>query len=81
MHNQDQPLIFELSKPGRIGYSLPEMDVPELDLATFFLMDIYVKKSLNFLKFLSLILCVIILLFQKEIMVLIQASTPLALVQ
>jgi glycine dehydrogenase subunit 2 len=32
MHNQDQPLIFELSKPGRVGYSLPEMDVPELDI-------------------------------------------------
>lgn len=32
MHNQDQPLIFELSKPGRVGYSLPEMDVPEIDL-------------------------------------------------
>ncbi|RDU35135.1 aminomethyl-transferring glycine dehydrogenase subunit GcvPB [Neobacillus piezotolerans] len=32
MHNQDQQLIFEISKPGRIGYSLPEMDVPELDL-------------------------------------------------
>ncbi|WP_053367116.1 aminomethyl-transferring glycine dehydrogenase subunit GcvPB [Bacillus sp. FJAT-27245] len=32
MHNQDQQLIFEVSKPGRIGYSLPEMDVPELDL-------------------------------------------------
>ncbi|RHW41083.1 glycine dehydrogenase subunit 2 [Neobacillus notoginsengisoli] len=32
MHNQDQPLIFEVSKQGRIGYSLPEMDVPELDL-------------------------------------------------
>lgn len=32
MHNQDQPLIFEISKPGRIGYSLPEMDVPEVDL-------------------------------------------------
>ncbi|OCA91086.1 glycine dehydrogenase (aminomethyl-transferring) [Bacillus sp. FJAT-27225] len=32
MHNEDQPLIFEVSKPGRIGYSLPEMDVPELDL-------------------------------------------------
>jgi glycine dehydrogenase subunit 2 len=31
MHNQDQALIFELSTPGRIGYSLPEMDVPELD--------------------------------------------------
>jgi len=32
MINQDQPLIFEVSKPGRIGFSLPEMDVPELDL-------------------------------------------------
>jgi glycine dehydrogenase subunit 2 len=32
MHNQDQALIFELSTPGRIGYSLPDMDVPELDL-------------------------------------------------
>lgn len=26
------PLIFEISKPGRIGYSLPEKDVPEVDL-------------------------------------------------
>jgi len=33
MHKEDQPLIFELSTPGRVGYSLPEMDVPELDLA------------------------------------------------
>lgn len=34
MHNQDQPLIFECSTPGRIGYSLPEMDVPEVDLGS-----------------------------------------------
>jgi glycine dehydrogenase subunit 2 len=34
MHNQDQPLIFELSKPGRIGFSLPEMDVPEVDVSS-----------------------------------------------
>jgi len=27
------PLIFEISSPGRIGYSLPEMDVPEIDIA------------------------------------------------
>ena len=27
MNTQDQPLIFEMSRPGRIGYSLPEMDV------------------------------------------------------
>ncbi|MFE8702501.1 aminomethyl-transferring glycine dehydrogenase subunit GcvPB [Cytobacillus sp. FJAT-54145] len=32
MHKDDQALIFELSKPGRIGYSLPELDVPEVDL-------------------------------------------------
>jgi glycine dehydrogenase subunit 2 len=34
MHNQDQKLIFELSTPGRIGYSLPEMDVPEVDISS-----------------------------------------------
>jgi glycine dehydrogenase subunit 2 len=32
MHNQDQSLIFEISKPGRVGYSLPEMDVPTVEL-------------------------------------------------
>lgn len=32
MHKEDQALIFEISKPGRIGYSLPEMDIPEADL-------------------------------------------------
>jgi glycine dehydrogenase subunit 2 len=32
MHNQDQSLIFEVSKPGRVGYSLPEMDVPTVNL-------------------------------------------------
>ncbi|MEH7386532.1 aminomethyl-transferring glycine dehydrogenase subunit GcvPB [Bacillus sp. JJ1521] len=32
MNKQDQPLIFELSKPGRIGYSLPELDVPEVNM-------------------------------------------------
>lgn len=29
MNNQDQPLIFELTKSGRTGYSLPSLDVPE----------------------------------------------------
>ncbi|MBO0962539.1 aminomethyl-transferring glycine dehydrogenase subunit GcvPB [Neobacillus sp. MM2021_6] len=33
MHNQDQALIFEASTPGRIGYSLPEMDIPELEIS------------------------------------------------
>lgn len=32
MHNQDQPLIFECSTSGRVGYSLPEMDIPEMDI-------------------------------------------------
>lgn len=32
MNNQDQPLIFELSTPDRMGYSLPEMDVTEFAL-------------------------------------------------
>jgi glycine dehydrogenase subunit 2 len=32
MLNQDQPLIFECSTTGRVGYSLPEMDVPEVDI-------------------------------------------------
>lgn len=32
MHKEDQVLIFELSTSGRVGYSLPEMDVPEENL-------------------------------------------------
>ncbi|MFD1206369.1 MULTISPECIES: aminomethyl-transferring glycine dehydrogenase subunit GcvPB [Sporosarcina] len=33
MHKENQPLIFELSKEGRIGYSLPALDVPEVALS------------------------------------------------
>ncbi|MEH7437395.1 aminomethyl-transferring glycine dehydrogenase subunit GcvPB [Neobacillus drentensis] len=44
MHNQDQALIFELSTPGRIGYSLPEVDVPELDLSNL-LPEGYVREE------------------------------------
>ncbi len=33
MNKQDQPLIFEMSKPGRAGYNLPELDVPETEIA------------------------------------------------
>ncbi|TYS68090.1 glycine dehydrogenase subunit 2 [Sutcliffiella horikoshii] len=36
MKKQNQPLIFEMSREGRIGYSLPENDVPEIDLAELF---------------------------------------------
>ncbi|QBP40922.1 glycine dehydrogenase subunit 2 [Paenisporosarcina antarctica] len=34
MHKDNQPLIFEITKPGRIGYSLPELDIPEVDLSS-----------------------------------------------
>ncbi|NYF24601.1 aminomethyl-transferring glycine dehydrogenase subunit GcvPB [Sporosarcina sp. JAI121] len=34
MHKDNQALIFELTREGRIGYSLPELDVPELDLSS-----------------------------------------------
>ncbi|MGV3489253.1 MAG: aminomethyl-transferring glycine dehydrogenase subunit GcvPB [Tuberibacillus sp.] len=34
MTKQDQPLIFEMTKPGRVAYSLPELDVPETDIAS-----------------------------------------------
>ena len=27
MNNQNQPLLFELGAEGRIGYSLPEMEI------------------------------------------------------
>ncbi|MGE7623673.1 aminomethyl-transferring glycine dehydrogenase subunit GcvPB [Viridibacillus sp. NPDC096237] len=33
MHNDNQPLIFELTTEGRVGYSLSELDVPAVDLA------------------------------------------------
>ncbi|MFC4356158.1 aminomethyl-transferring glycine dehydrogenase subunit GcvPB [Chryseomicrobium palamuruense] len=32
MHKDNQPLIFELSTEGRIGYSLSDLDVPEVNL-------------------------------------------------
>ena len=32
MDNENHPLIFERSKEGRYGYSLPELDVPEVNL-------------------------------------------------
>ena len=34
MHKDNQPLIFEITREGRVGYSLPELDVPEVDLST-----------------------------------------------
>lgn len=35
MHKEDQALIFELSKEGRICYSLPKLDVPEVPLEEY----------------------------------------------
>ncbi|WP_404453389.1 aminomethyl-transferring glycine dehydrogenase subunit GcvPB [Oceanobacillus kapialis] len=32
MNSKDFPLIFERSKEGRTSYSLPELDIPEIDL-------------------------------------------------
>jgi glycine dehydrogenase subunit 2 len=32
--DKDKALIFELSKPGRVSYSLPENDVPEVDVTS-----------------------------------------------
>ena len=29
----EEPLLFERSRPGRVGYSLPDLDVPEVDPA------------------------------------------------
>ncbi|MGG0716523.1 aminomethyl-transferring glycine dehydrogenase subunit GcvPB [Robertmurraya massiliosenegalensis] len=44
MHKEDQALIFELSKAGRIGYSLPEMDIPEVDVSEL-LPEGYVREE------------------------------------
>uniref|UniRef100_UPI00406BFE7F aminomethyl-transferring glycine dehydrogenase subunit GcvPB n=1 Tax=Paenisporosarcina sp. FSL H8-0542 TaxID=2921401 RepID=UPI00406BFE7F len=34
VHKDNQPLIFEITKEGRVGYSLPDLDIPEVDLST-----------------------------------------------
>lgn len=34
MHKDNQPLIFEMTKEGRVGYSLPELDVPDVELSS-----------------------------------------------
>ncbi|MTH52378.1 aminotransferase class V-fold PLP-dependent enzyme [Bacillus mangrovi] len=44
MNNQDQALIFELTKPGRTGYSLPDMEVPEAALEDL-LPESYIRKT------------------------------------
>jgi len=44
MLNQNQPLIFENSTPGRIGYSLPEMDIDTVELSEL-LPDEYIREN------------------------------------
>ena len=73
MLKQNQPFIFEASTPGRIGYSLPEVDVPEIDLAQILPKGYIREEEPNFLRYPNWILCVTIQLYQKEIMALIQA--------
>ncbi|MFB9973057.1 glycine dehydrogenase subunit 2 [Allobacillus sp. SKP2-8] len=41
---KDFPLIFEMSKEGRKGYQLPELDVPDIDLDADFEED-YIRKE------------------------------------
>ena len=33
-NDKEKELIFEMSRSGRIGYNLPEMDVPEVDVTS-----------------------------------------------
>ncbi|MED4038079.1 aminomethyl-transferring glycine dehydrogenase subunit GcvPB [Niallia taxi] len=44
MMHKHQPLIFENSTPGRIGYSLPKMDIPELDVSELIPAD-YIRSE------------------------------------
>lgn len=45
MSKENLPLIFEMSTPGRIGYSLPELDVPEVDVHQFIPSDYLREKE------------------------------------
>ena len=42
MTNQPEPLIFEISSPGRTAFTLPDLDVPQTPLP-----DDYVRDDLN----------------------------------
>ena len=44
MNNQDQALIFEISTPGRIGYSLPDIEIEEIALSDL-LPDVYIREE------------------------------------
>ena len=32
MNHENQPLIFEITKEGRVGYALEALDVPDFNL-------------------------------------------------
>lgn len=44
MSQENLPLIFEMSTPGRVGYSLPELDVPEVDVHQYIPSD-YLREE------------------------------------
>ncbi|TSB44713.1 aminomethyl-transferring glycine dehydrogenase subunit GcvPB [Alkalicoccobacillus porphyridii] len=44
MSTKNQALIFEISRPGRVGHSLPDLDIPEQDLSSL-LPDEYVRAQ------------------------------------
>ena len=48
-----EPLIFEISKPGRKAYSLPELDVPVKSVDSLLPEQHLRKDLLNFLRFLK----------------------------
>ncbi len=73
MNNQDQALIFEMSREGRIGYSLPELDVPETELESLLPGDYIRDEDAKRRKYQSSILCGIIPLFLRGTTELIQA--------
>jgi glycine dehydrogenase subunit 2 len=44
MNHENQPLIFEITKEGRVGYALEPLDVPDFDLADL-LPEGYVREE------------------------------------
>ena len=44
MNHENQPLIFEITKEGRVGYALEPLDVPDYDLAEL-LPEGYVREE------------------------------------
>lgn len=69
MHNENQSLIFEISKEGRVGYSLEALDVPEVDLADLLPANLVRSEAAELPEVSEIwILCVIIQHFLVETM-------------